>query len=96
MHLEISQQQSPPVAAVSLFGELDLASARDLQLAVATAVRAGCRDVSLDLAEVRFMDMSGVRALVWCRRRLVLAEGKLRIDASSRAVDRILALAAAA
>jgi stage II sporulation protein AA (anti-sigma F factor antagonist) len=96
VHLEISQQQSPPVSAVSLTGELDLASARQLQVVVATAIRDGCKDVTLHLAEVRFMDMSGVHALAWCRRRLLLAEGRLHIDSSSRAVDRILALAAAA
>lgn len=95
MHLLISELKAPPVSAFTLVGEIDLASARDLQLAVSGAARAGVHRVSLDLADVTFMDMSGVRALAWCRRRMRLVQGELRISGSSHAVDRIMALASA-
>jgi anti-anti-sigma factor len=90
MLLSISQLQEPPVTDVSLIGELDLATSRLLQLTVLEAVRDGCPDIRLDLSEVGFMDMQGVRALAWCDRRASFAAGSLRITTSSLAVDRIL------
>ena len=90
MLLSISQLQSPPVTDVSLAGELDVATSRQLQLAVLGAVRDGCPDIRLDLGRVAFMDMQGVRALAWCDRRVSFADGSLSITGSSGAVDRIL------
>jgi anti-anti-sigma factor len=90
MLLTISQQQEPPISDVSLVGELDVATSRELQLAVLDAVRDGCHDIRLDLEQVEFMDMQGVRALAWCDRRVFFADGSLSITTSNRAVDRIL------
>ena len=92
MFLTISQLQAPPYSDVSLVGELDLASARQLQLTVLDAVRDGCPDIRLDLGQVDFMDMQGVRALAWCHRRASFAAGSLSITTSSIAVDRILGM----
>jgi anti-anti-sigma factor len=93
MFLSISQLQAPPVTDVTLIGDLDLATSRQLQLAVLDAVRDGCLEIRLDLAQVEFMDMQGVRALAWCSRRASSAAGSLRITTSSLAVDRILQMA---
>jgi anti-anti-sigma factor len=93
MLLSISRLQVPPVSDVSLVGELDLATSRQLQMAVLDAVRDGCPDIRLDLGQVGFMDMSGVRAIAWCDRRVSYAEGHFSITTSSRAVDRILGMA---
>ena len=90
MLLSIAQSQTPPVTDVRLVGELDVATSRQLQLAVLGAVRDGCSDIRLDLEQVGFMDMQGVRALAWCDRRVSFADGSLSITTSSRAVDRML------
>jgi anti-sigma B factor antagonist len=45
-------------------GELDLATAPELETQVLTAVRGGDRSVVLDLRELTFMDSTGVRTIV--------------------------------
>lgn len=45
-------------------GELDLATAPELEDKVLAAVRDGGRDVVLDLRELTFMDSTGVRTIV--------------------------------
>jgi anti-sigma B factor antagonist len=72
-------------------GELDLATAGHLELAVRDSVRAGALHVALDLAGVTFMDCSGLHALSGAQRMVRSAEGRLRIVALSPAVERILA-----
>ena len=45
-------------------GELDLATAPELEQKVLAAVRDGGREVVVDLRELTFMDSTGVRAIV--------------------------------
>ena len=90
MSLVITKLDLPPVSLLRVEGELDLATAGKLELAVADAVRDGGPHVSLDLAGVTFMDCSGLHALAGVRRLLVPADGRLRIVALSPAVERIL------
>lgn len=45
-------------------GELDLATAPELEEKLLAAVRQGGRDVVLDLRELTFMDSTGVRTIV--------------------------------
>lgn len=90
MRLIITKLDLPPVSHVKVEGELDLATADRLELAVRDAVRDGCRQVALDLAGVTFMDCSGLRALSGSQRTVSSAAGRLRIVALSPAVERIL------
>lgn len=54
---------------VEVGGELDLATAPRLSLALDMAERHGSRSIVLDLAELRFVDASGLRVLVDAARR---------------------------
>ncbi len=49
-------------------GDLDLDTAGELREAVRARALAGARAIRVDLAEVDFVDSSGVGALVVCRR----------------------------
>ena len=88
--LVITTLKLPPVAVVSAAGEVDLATAGDLERAVVDAVRAGCLQVSLDLARVSFLDCSGLRGVLGAHQQLARLGGRLRIVALSPAVERVL------
>lgn len=64
---------------LALYGELDIASARIMENALSRAAGAGAEVVVLDLAELEFIDSSGISVLVGAQlrasregRRLVL------------------------
>jgi anti-sigma B factor antagonist len=80
------------VACVTLAGELDLAHVRRFDALVAAAfVRADhCR---VDLRELRFIDSSGVRALLRARRRASESGVVLELANAGPAVARLLASA---
>lgn len=90
MRLVITALDLPPVAHLKVDGELDLATCGRLEVAVRDAVRDGCRQVTLDLSGVTFMDSSGLHALSGSRRTVRAAGGRLRVVSLSPAVERIL------
>ena len=68
-------------------GELDLATARELE-AWLDDLRRECADVVLDLAEVPFLDSSGLRVLLRARLQARRTHTGLRIANPTRAVRR--------
>jgi anti-sigma B factor antagonist len=60
-------------------GELDLATAPELEDKVLAAVRAGDRAVVLDLRELTFMDSTGVRTIVAAHKAAEEAGTELRV-----------------
>jgi stage II sporulation protein AA (anti-sigma F factor antagonist) len=58
---------------VWLSGEFDMASCEDFEAAVRTLNGDGLREITIDLAELTFIDSSGIRALLESKR---LAEEK--------------------
>lgn len=74
-------------------GDLDLATA-PLLLARAEELLAEsqCERLRLDLSAIRFIDSTGIGALIKIRNLLLEQEGTLVITKSSPAVDRVLAL----
>jgi anti-anti-sigma factor len=72
-------------------GELDLATAPDLEAVVLPAARAG-RDIVLDLRELDFMDSSGVRVVVAVHAAAQESGGGLALvrTADGSAVQRVL------
>jgi anti-sigma B factor antagonist len=74
-------------------GEVDLYSAGDFATALGEAADAA-PDVTVDLSGVRFMDSTGLRALLQARRRAEDDGGRLRLLVDpSGAVARLLDLA---
>jgi anti-anti-sigma factor len=81
-----------PSAVIRVEGEIDLSTAPELRLAIAHVVDDGCRDITVDLSGVSFMDCAGVNALLWCRERVDTADGRLSLGQVSRSAARILTL----
>jgi anti-sigma B factor antagonist len=76
-------------ASLALDGELDMASAPTFEGALADAL-ARADTVELNLGGVKFMDSSGLRALLCARRDADAAGRRLRLVDVSPAVSRIL------
>ena len=84
-------------AVVALWGELDLATAPDLDAALIELQEAGA-DVAVDLRELAFMDSTGLRVIVAAHAR---AEGEEQSFVIVRPrpgapIERILAIAGVA
>jgi anti-sigma B factor antagonist len=78
------------VATVELEGELDIASAPVLDATLADVERGGESTLTLDLARVRFMDSTGLRALLSARRRAESAGRRLLLANLSPDVERVM------
>lgn len=92
MPLTTSLLDDEGIALLALDGELDLATAGKVDLAVEQLVTSGLRLVVLDLSGLRFCDSTGLGALLRASRR-VRAEGGTCIVAGARGeVRRVLAM----
>jgi len=84
------QRRDAGTWVVTVSGDLDLASAPQLE-AVFEALEARASDqVLVDLAAVSFLDSSGIRAVVRAKRRLDGIGATLVIDAVSDAARQVL------
>ncbi|HEX9855631.1 MAG TPA: STAS domain-containing protein [Acidimicrobiia bacterium] len=85
----IEQLGDRPVAKVE--GEIDLAAVDGFEGAIdALTAEAGDRDALLDMADVTFLDSSGLRVLMKAHQRWTDAGSTLTIRNPSSAVSRIL------
>jgi anti-anti-sigma factor len=84
-------------AVVVIRGELDLATAPDLETALSELQEAG-QDVAVDLRELEFMDSTGLRALVAAHARAEDSERTFVIvrPRPGAPIERILAIAGVA
>jgi anti-anti-sigma factor len=90
----ISTSDRDGCAVVVIRGELDLATAPDLQAVLTERLDAG-QDVVVDLRELAFMDSTGLRVLVASHARVEDSEQKFLIvrPPPDAAIARILAIA---
>jgi anti-anti-sigma factor len=87
--LKIDPRREGSVATLALAGEFDLAGIEQFESAI-SAVEAEDPDVIVvDLTDIRFMDSSGLRALVMADRRARKAERRLAIVPGPRTVRRV-------
>jgi anti-anti-sigma factor len=75
--LTIERQQDSQRVLLVLHGEIDLASAPQLDCALVEAVSTGPSRIGIDLADVQFIDSTGLRALI---------QGKERAQATGRSL----------
>ena len=78
---------------VVLRGEIDMATAPAVSVTVASRLRAGCHDLTIDLADVTFIDSQGFNALLKAHVALAADGGELRLRSPSRAVVKAMRLA---
>jgi anti-sigma B factor antagonist len=90
MSLTVSTEQRGEVAVVTVAGELDMATAPQLQQEVSRLVDAGQTHLVFDLADISFCDSTGLSVFVRARNRCQAAGGEVRLAAPQRAVQRIL------
>jgi anti-sigma B factor antagonist len=91
--LDIGLAELDGSVIVKLAGEFDL-SVENLFTETVTegVVRGGRASVVLDLADVTFLDSSGIRALLAARRHALESGTRLSLRRPSPAVQRVLAL----
>ena len=78
---------------VSLEGELDLGSSRQLDQAIGLAMRTGPGRVVVDLGGLWFIDLAGLRALIATRERGLQEGQEVVMTNPPAAVRRLLSLA---
>jgi anti-anti-sigma factor len=79
-----------PAWVVAPKGALDIATCGELHSRLNEVIDAGATIVVLDLAEVDFIDSSGIREIVRAGRRLQDDGGRLLVENTSGATQRIL------
>ena len=88
---EVSTSRSDGVVRVAVTGDVDTATAGDLERALLSAAEQAAA-VHVDLGKVSFIDSSGLRALIVARQAALDASGTFGIVATTPAVDRLLRL----
>jgi anti-sigma B factor antagonist len=77
-------------ACVRAVGEIDAATADLMEAAMVEAVPHAARSLVVDLGEVTFMDVAGLRVLMRARDAALRRGGDLVLDPVSRSVLRLL------
>ena len=90
--LEIEVRHEPNRVVVCLRGELDLAHAPLLHAAIERVELDAARAIVLDLEELRFMDSTGLRAILWARERAQQRGQEFAVTPGSQQVRRLLAI----
>lgn len=90
--LQARVSRSGETAVVTLRGELDLATAGDLRDCLAPVVRSEPvpAQVVLDVADLTFLDASGISALLTVQRALAARGGRLVLRSPSSLVRRVV------
>jgi anti-anti-sigma factor len=86
----IRVQQVHDRATVYPHGELDVATAPRLNMALSELRRDGVRDLTVDLADVTFLDTAGLRVLLEHAGLLRARRGRLHLTHPSNAIRRLL------
>ena len=92
--LEVRSRREGRQTIVAVDGEVDLATARELRDELERLVQSGCLRLRVDLAQVSFMDVAGLRALIDARDYLAAIGGELSIGSQSPLVQRLLEMTA--
>jgi anti-anti-sigma factor len=90
MSLTVSTEQRPPVVVISVAGELDMATAPQLQTQITELLEQGHARLVFDLAEVSFCDSTGLSVFVRAKNSCDEMDGIVRLAAPQRGVLRIL------
>jgi len=89
--MDLRTREGGGQAVVALRGELDVADAASVAVALAAVAGRG-RVVIVDLAGLEFIDSSGLAALVLARKQARHAEGDLLLAAPQQQVLRVLTI----
>ncbi len=90
--LKVSSRTERGATVLAVSGELDLASVDTLEHAIDTIRATDSKLVVLDLGELEFMDVAGLRAVLRSDQRLRERGQRLAVAAPAPGVRRLLAL----
>jgi anti-sigma B factor antagonist len=90
--LRVDSRTEKDRIVISLDGELDMASAPLLEAALQSAEADATSVLVLDLRELRFMDSTGLRIILWARERLRSRGQELALTTGSNQVQRLLSV----
>src|SRR3954466_233324 len=88
----VEVEHTDGVILLSVGGELDVAEARGFQDEVERYAAQATSGVDIDLTELRFIDSSGINALLHARQAIVDGGGRFRIVAASPIAHRLFTL----
>jgi anti-sigma B factor antagonist len=83
-------------AVVKIVGELDLATAPRLREALVDLSKQGAKQVTIDLAEMEFIDSTGLSVLVAALKRMRENGGDLALQSPSAAAMKVFEITGAA
>ncbi len=79
-----------PAALLKIVDEVDVASSPQLELELATLLKAGNVHVVIDMADVNFIDASGIGALIKAANQARVAGGDLVLSRPTTRVKRVI------
>ena len=88
--LDIRHEKTEDTDVLRLSGELDVASAGQLETVIAELCADGARRLRLEMAELIFMDSTGLRSLLVSHELCQVNGCDLRLGEVSRQVERLL------
>jgi anti-sigma B factor antagonist len=88
--VHVRKDASASRSLVRLRGELDIATAPRLERRLGTLIRRRVHHLVLDVADLSFCDLAGVRVLLGVDRRLRAAGGRLTLLGPCRCLSRVL------
>jgi anti-sigma B factor antagonist len=94
LHLTVVARDGDGAPHLRVGGEVDLATAPQLEAALGDLVTATEGDLRIDCAELAFIDSSGVSVLVATEQRLAAAGRRLVLRAPSEQFRQVLAVTA--
>ena len=86
----IEQRDQSGATVLVLTGELDAHSSRALAERIEGLLQQGQRSVAVDLADVGFVDSSGLRVLIRAHREFEDGNGSFRLRGASPAFSRLV------
>jgi len=87
--LTIDVEQAADHAVLRLIGELDMDSRAELLIELSNTMT-GCRLIELDASGLRFIDSSGIAALMDAQQRAAAAGATMRLIHATHNVQRVL------
>ncbi|HEY5172148.1 MAG TPA: STAS domain-containing protein [Acidimicrobiia bacterium] len=88
--LKLATGRAGARAVVTIQGELDAYSAPSLEEEVSHLLGDDVTELVFDLSATKFLDSSGLRAILTAQRRLAERDGRLALHAPSEPVRRLL------
>jgi anti-anti-sigma factor len=91
LHLEVSHAGKAAVVIAS--GELDLSNAEHLLEVIRQLIDAGATEVTCDVADVTFIDSTGISVFLTAHKRLIERNGTFALLSPAATVERTLQVA---